>query len=171
MFVESFFSWLTSAFSTGVGAFVGALGAYLLACRKENNRKKTEYLCLLLIVYDHLEALCTTFTDALDAGIKEINGERVVEFDLPLPELDITNEQIQTLMEVAPDKQMPSTLIHLQHFLKSNAKRVAKDGSQVLSLDSVNHYVHQLQFMLLSVRTQYEQAANGVFPLDESTRK
>ena len=171
MILELISSWLPSASATGVGAFVGALGAYYLACRKENERRKTEYLCLLLIVYEQLEALYTTLADIPDAAIKEVNGVRIVEFDLPLPYVDISSEQIQTLMEVAPDKQMPSALIHLQQFLKANAKRVEKSGADVLKMDSVNQYVRQLQFMLLSTRTQYEQATGDVFPLDELTRK
>ena len=66
---------------------------------------------------------------------------------------------------------MPAALIQLQHFLKAHSRRVESSGSNVVPVDFVQRQVRQLQFMLLSVRVQYEQAANVVFPLVESARK
>ena len=136
-------------------------------CRKEDERRKDEYLALLLLVYEHLESLFTTFSDAAELSVKEVDGQKVVVFDLPLPELPLSPEQLQSLMQLAPDKQMPSTLIKVQHFLNAHARRVKSSGANVLSLEFVENQVAQLRFMLLSVRTQYEQAANAAFPLDE----
>ena len=159
--------WLSSASAAGVGAFCGALGAYFLACRKESERRKSEYLCLLLVAYSHLRELHSILTNLPKQAVKEIDGVLTVELDLPLPNFPLSNEQLQTLMEVSPDKQMPSTLITLQHFLKTNSLRVTKSGSVTFPLPFVTKQADQLRFMLLSVRTQYEQAANDVFPLGE----
>lgn len=165
------FDWLLSSSAAGFGAFFGALGAYWLAYRQEKNRQKTEYLCLLMIIYEHLESLYTTFADIPEPAIKDSDGTKVVAFDMPLPDLDITAEQMQRLMELAPDKDMPSALIKVQHFLKAHSRRVEISGSNVLPLDFVHRQARQLQFMLLSVRTQYEQVANVAFPLGESSSK
>ena len=104
--------------------------------------------------------------DFSDADIIESAGVKYVVFDVPFPKLDISPEQMQTLFEVAPDRQMPSTLIHVQNFLKSHHQRMIKFGSDPLPIKFVQRQVRQLQFMLLSVRTQYEQSANAAFPLD-----
>lgn len=164
-------SLITNALSAAFGASCGALAAYRLMCRKEDERRKNEYLALLLLVYEHLESLYTTFSDASELSVKEGDGQKVVVFDLPLPELPISPEQMQSLMQLAPDKQMPSTLIKVQHFLNSHARRVESSGANVLTLEFVKHQVEQLRFMLLSVRTQYEQTANDAFPLDEIERR
>ena len=160
------FDWLLNAIGAGVGAFAGGMGAYLLACRQEDVRRKAEYLCLLLLVYENLELLNKGLTDFVDADIFESDGTKYVRFDAPLPNLAISSEQMQTLFAVAPDRQMPSTLIHVQNFVASHRQRVIKYGSDPLPLDFVKRQIKQLQFMLLSVRTQYEQAAKDAFPLD-----
>lgn len=164
-------SWIPSATAAGVGAFCGALGAYYLTCRKEDEKRKSEYLCLLLVVYSHLKSLHSLLADLPESAAKEIDGVQVFEFDLPFPTLEISTEQMQTLMEVSPDKQMPSALIALQHFLKTHSLRVAKSGKNILPAGYVSKQAKQLQFMLLSCRTQYEQAAKDAFPLDALTQK
>ena len=161
-------AWHPNAVAAGAGAFCGALGAYALACRKEKQRQNAEYLCLLLVVHAHLRAIYSTLTAVPDAAVKEIDGAQIVEFDLPLPDLPLSPSQMQTLMEVSPDKQMPSALIGLQHFLRAHSSRVTKSGANTLPLSLVKRQAKQLQFMLLSVRTQYEQGANDAFPLYES---
>ena len=161
-----FTNWLASASAAGIGAFCGALGAYALACRKDDARRKAEYHCLLLFVYERLELLRIGLTDFAEANVIELDGEKFVVFDTPLPELGITSEQMQTLFKVAPDSQMPSTLIHVQGFLNAHHQRMTKYGSDPLSLEFVQQRVQQLQFMILSVRTQYEQSAKDAFPLD-----
>ena len=165
-----FTGWLVSASAAGVGAFCGALGAYFLACHKEELRRKAEYHCLLLLVYERLELLYKELTGFDDTNIVESDGSRQVLFDTSLPSLEITPEQMQTLFEVSPDQQMPSTLIHVQNFLNSHRQRMAKHGSDPLPFEFVRQQARQLQFMLLSVRTQYEQSAKKAFPLDESGR-
>ena len=47
---------LSNAFSAGAGAFAGALAAYFLACRQDKRRAVANYLTLLLIIYEHLDA-------------------------------------------------------------------------------------------------------------------
>lgn len=146
---------------------MGALGAYYLACRKEKARQNNEYLCLLLIVHEHLDSLYKLLSDIPAEAVQDLEGRQCVAFDMPLPDFEISPEQMQTLMEVAPDKQMPAALIQLQHFLKSHSCRVTTSGSNVLPLDLVQRQANQLRFMLLSVRVQYEQATGAAFPLDE----
>lgn len=150
----------------GATTFCGARGAYFLACRKEDARRKAEYYCLLLVVYEHLELLQKALTDFVDADIIELNGKKYVVFDIPFPNLEISSEQMQTLFEVSLDRQMPSTLIHVQNFLNFHHQRMAKYGSDPLPLDFVKQQVQQLYFMLLSVRTQFAQSANDAFPLN-----
>lgn len=162
---------LASALAAGFGAFAGAMTAYFLACRRDRLRQKQEYLCLLLVVHEHLESLYTLFADVPDEIISESDGKKIVTFDLPLPDLPISTEQTLTLMEVSPDKDMPASLIKLQHFLQSHSRRVAKDGLNVLPLSWIQQQAKQLKFMLLSVRVQYEQATNAAFPLDYSTEE
>ena len=161
-----FTNWLASASAAGIGAFCGALGAYFLARRNEDARKKGEYLCLLLVVYEDLELLYKAFTNFDETDIIEQDGEPHVVFDTPLPSISLTSEQMQSLFALSPDLQMPSTLIHVQNFLKEHAQRVAKQGSDVLPLGFVQRQVRQLEYMLLSVETQYKQATNAEFPLD-----
>ena len=165
-----FTNWLTSASAAGIGAFCGALGAYFLACRKEDARRKAEYHCLLLLLYERLELLYKGLTSFDDTDIVESDGSRQVLFDTPLPDLEISSEQMHTLFMISPDRQMPSTLLHVQNFLNSHHQRMAKNGSDPLPFEFVQQRAKQLQFMLLSVRTQYEQSANDEFPLDESVR-
>lgn len=159
-------NWISSALAAGFGAFAGAMTAYFLALRKERSLKKEQYLCLLLLIHEHLEPLYLLFSDIDDTDIQELNDTRVVVFDMPLPDLEISTEQMQLLFEVSPDKQMPSTLIQVQHFLKAHSRRLEISGENILSLDFVRQQAKQLGFMLLSVRVQYEQATNDVFPLD-----
>ena len=166
MVLIMFTNWLASASAAGIGAFFGALGAYALACRKDDARRKAEYHCLLLLVYERLELLHIRLADFVEANVTELDGEKFVVFDTPLPDLEINSEQMQTLFEISPDCQMPSTLIRVQSFLTAHHQRMAKYGSDPLSLEFVQQRARQLQFMLLSVRTQYEQSANDAFPLD-----
>ena len=162
------FDWLLSASAAGFGAFFGALGAYWLACRKEDARRKEQYLSLLLVVYENLDLLYKGLTDFSAADVFESDGTNYVIVDTLLPNPEINSEQMQTLFEISPDKQMPSTLIHVQNFIKSHSQRMTNFGSDVLPIEFVERQARQLQFMLLSVRVQYEQAANAAFPLDET---
>ena len=163
-----FTTFLVSATAAGFGAFAGAITAYFLALRKKRALRKEQYLCLLLLIHEQLEPLYLIFSDIPESLIKESDGVKLVTFDIPLPDFPLTSEQIQMLMEVSPDKQMPSTLIQVQHFLKSHSRKVSLHGSDTLSLEFILQQARQLEFMLLSVRTQYEQAANESFPLDYS---
>ena len=125
-----------------------------------------QYLCLLLVVYEHLEPLYKLFSDIPPKAIQETDGVKFVVFDIPLPEFPLSNEQIVELMKVAPDKQMPSALIQMKHFLKSHSWRVTTSGSNALPLNFVQQQAKQLELMMLSVRVQYEQDNGDAFPLN-----
>ena len=161
-------SLLSNAISAGAGAFAGALVAYFLACRKEKKRKVTSYLSLLLFIYDQLDAVYSILKNIPSELVKEIDGKKIVEFKMPLPKLALTPQQMQTLIEVAPDKQMPSTLIHFSHFIDMQARRVAKYGVSLHEMADIQLQARQLKFMLMSVRVQYEQQTNAAFPLESS---
>lgn len=157
---------LSNAISAGAGAFFGALAAYFLACRRDKRRAIADYLVLLLIIHEHLDAVYKIFSDIPQDSIKEIDGEKVVVFTMPFPKFAFTPQQMQTLMEVAPDKQMPAALIQFNHFLTMHSQRILKDGINALPLELVRQQEKQLKFMLLSVRVQYEQQSKDVFPLE-----
>lgn len=161
-----FVALLSNAFSAGSGAFAGALAAYFLACRQEKKQEITEYLSLLLLIHEHLDAVYQIVINIPPESVKEVEGEKVVEFPMTFPEFALTSDQMQTLMKVAPDKQMPSALIQFSNFLKMHSRRVEKDGVNILSLEYVNQQAQQLKFMIKSVRVQYEQQTNDAFPLE-----
>jgi hypothetical protein len=120
----------------------------------------------LLLIYEHLDAVYKIVANIPPESVKEVEGEKVVQFTIPFPEFALTSNQMQTLMKVAPDKQMPSALIQFSNFLKMHSRRVAKDGVNILPLAYVKQQERQLKFMILSVRVQYEQQTNDVFPLE-----
>ena len=92
--------------------------------------------------------------------------KEVAEFTMPLPNLEITSHQMKRLIEVSPDKQMPSTLFHLKSFIDTQRWRVIKCGKSFHELEDIRQYSRQLKFMLMSVRVQYEQQTNADFPLE-----
>ena len=144
----------------------GALAAYFLACRQQNQQEINEYLSLLLMIYEQLDAVYKIVADIPPESVKEIDGEKVVEFAMPFPEFALTPQQMQTLMKIAPDKQMPSALIQFSNFLKMHSVRVSKGGVNIFPLEYVNQQARQLKFMLMSVRVQYEQQTNAAFPIE-----
>lgn len=157
---------MSNALSAGAGAFAGALAAYFLACRQQNQHEISEYLSLLLMIHEQLDAIYKIFSDIPPESVKEVDGEKIVEFTMLFPNFALTPQQMQTLMKVAPDKQMPATLIQFQLFLKTHSQRVAKDGVNIFPLEYVNQQARQLKFMLMSVRVQYEQQTNAAFPIE-----
>ena len=157
---------MSNTFSAGAGAFAGALAAYFLACHQDKRRAIADYLNLLLIVHEHLDAVYKIFTNIPPESIKEIDGEKMVIFTMPFPKFALTSQQFQTLMNVSQDKQMPAALIQFNNFLTVHAQRISKDGVNLLPLQLVQQQENQLKFMLLSVRVQYEQQTNDAFPLE-----
>ena len=151
--------------SNAISAGAGALAAYFLACHQEKKREVANYLSLLLFIYDQLDAVYSILKNIPSELIKEIDGKKCVEFTMPLPKLVLTPQQMQTLIEVAPDKQMPSTLIHFSHFIDMQARRVAKYGVSLHEMKDIQLQARQLKFMLMSVCVQYEQQTNAAFPL------
>ena len=166
-----FVTLLSNAFCSGAGALVGGLAAYYWACRRDNQRKTSDYLSLLLMIYSDLDAIYSIFAKIPQEYIKDIDGQKVVAFDIPFPSLNLSPQQLQILLEVSPDKQMSLGLIAMQHFLTNHAQRIASDGVNVLTLDLVKQMEKQLKFMLASARNQYEQETNGEFPFYEVTLK
>ena len=157
---------LANIFSSGAGAFAGGLAAYLWACRKDKQLKIENYLSLLLLINEQLDPLYKLFSDIPPEVIKEVDGEKSVVLDIPLPSLTLTAQQTQMLFEISPDKQMPSALIQMQNFLNAQAERLTVDGVIILPLEDVEHYAWQLKGMLLSVQVQYEQQTKSDFPLN-----
>ena len=119
-----------------------------------------------VFIYDQLDAVYKIFKDIPLEIVKEVDGRKTVEFTMPLPKFTMTAQQFQRLMEVAPDKQMPSALIQFSHFLDMQAQRVTKYGVSVHEMKDIQLQARQLKFMLMSVRVQYEQQTNAAFPLE-----
>jgi len=160
---------LSNAFCSGAGAFAGGLAAYYFAVRKDKQRQIADYLNLLLLIYSELDSLHSLFKNIPDSYIKEIDGEKVVAFDMPFPEFSLSSQQMLTLLDVSPDKQMVFGLIGMKHFLETHAQRVMTDGVNVLSLNWIRQQEKQLSQILLSLRVQYEQETNSEFPFYEIT--
>ena len=164
--------WLTlfsNMFSSGAGAFAGGLAAYLWSCKLDKKKRTAEYLNLLLLIYSDLDSFYHLFDHIPENQIKEIDGEKVVVFDLPFPALHLTPNQFQVFLDVAPDKQMIFGLIGLKHFLETHAQRIDRDGVNILPLALLQKMVNHLKGMLLSARVQYEQETKSDFPFYEIT--
>ena len=166
-----YISLLSNVFSSGAGAFAGGLAAYFFAVRKDKQREKADYLNLLLLIYSDLDTLHSLFKKIPDDQIKEIDGEKVVIFDMPLPDFSITPQQIQTFLEVSPDKQMIFGLLGMKQFLTAHARRIELNGVNILPLVWVRQQEKQLNQMILSVSIQWEQETNSEFPFYEITLK
>ena len=134
---------ISNALSAGAGAFAGALTAYFLACRQQNQHEISEYLSLLLMIHEQLDAIYKIFSDIPPESVKEVDGEKIVEFTMPFPIFALTPQQMQTLMKIAPDKQMPSALIQFSNFLKMHSVRLLKGDVNI-----------------------YEQQTNAAFPIE-----
>ena len=156
---------LSNAISSGAGAFFGAMAAYLLACRQENQHRIAVYLSSLLMIHEQIFPLYSLFSKIPPERVKEIEGEKSVIFDLPFPNFSLTPQQIQLLFELSPDKKMPSALMQMQNFLNVCAQRLVVDGANILPIEEIKEYERQLKSMLLSLEVQYEQQSKSDFPL------
>lgn len=162
-----FVSLFSTAFCSGAGAFAGGLVAYFFAVRKDNQKRTADYLNLLLLIYSELDSLHSVFATIPADHLKVIDDEKVVVFDLPFPSFNLDSQQLLTLLDVAPDKQMSFGLIGMKHFLQVHSQRVDSNGFNILPLALVNQMEKQLAGMLLSVRVQFEQESNSEFPFYE----
>jgi len=162
-------TFIANALSAGFGACAGAMVAYVFADNSDKKRKREKYLTLLLYIHENLAVLYEFFLNIPENQIKEIDGQKVVAFDIPLPELSITPEQMTDIFEVSHDKDMPASLTHLQQFLKSNSRRTSSDGFSILTVDYIQQCLSQLKGMLISVRVQYRQETNDDIPLADVT--
>gem|GEM_PF-2559777 len=160
---------LSNMFSSGAGAFAGGLAAYYWSCKRDKQREKADYLNLLLLIYSDLDSLQSLFAKIPDDHIKEVDGEKAVIFDLPFPDFSLTTQQMQTFLEVSPDKQMTFGLIGMKQFLDAHARRIEVDGVNILPLDWIHQQEKQLRQMILSIRVQWEQETNSEFPFYEIT--
>lgn len=147
-----------------LGAMAGAYGGYLLAEHSVRCREQEDYLALLLIIYEHL-AYLQGWLNKYD----EQSGMAMFTSPLVLP--DIKSEQVQRLMEVAFDKDMPRTLIHILYFWRNAAKGMMGGNAFYLSLSALENIKKQLKQELLSLQVQYEQErsdAKKFPPLEDS---
>lgn len=135
---------------TVIGAAAGAYSAYLLAERRLKRDERDDYLALLLVVYEHLEYL-----QGWLGKYEEHDG--VAEFTAPLVLPDIKPEQVQRLMAVSFDKDMPRTLIHILYFWRNAAKGMMGGNAFCLPLDTLEGIQKRLKYELSSLQVQYEQ--------------
>ena len=164
-----YFTLLSNMFSSGAGAFAGGFAAYLWACRRDKQKRTSEYLNFLLLLYSDLDTIFHLFRNIPDTLIKEIDGQKVVVLDMSFPSLHFSPQHLLTFLEVSPDKQMIFGLIAFQHFLDNHSQRVATDGVNILPLVWIRQQTKQLEQMLLSARLQYEQETKSDFPFYEIT--
>lgn len=135
---------------TALGAVAGAYCAYLLAERRIGRSEKEDYLALLLVLYEHLEYL-----QGWLEHYEEQEGTAV--FTSPLLPPDIKPEQVQRLMAVAFDKDMPRTLIHLLYFWRNTMKGMVAGNAFCLPMETLETVKKQLEYELMSIQVQYEQ--------------
>ena len=145
-------------FSTLCGAAAGAYCAYRLADRQMSRREKDDYLGLLLIVHEHLDGLksylelCEDMTD-LDVSYKVSSRPFVVP--------SISDAQIQRLMEVAFDKDMPISIIHMMRFCRNIEKGMTDGKSFCIPNETHENILREIEGEMLSLRVQYEQECSG----------
>ena len=155
---------INNAVSAGFGAFAGAWGAWLMSARAEKQRNREKYANLLIILHDDLETIYNRISKASSDCVKEVEGNKFVEFDMPFPEFSLSKEQIYQIAALAPDKDIPVTLLKMQKFLFSHNSRIAKDGKNMLSLQFLQAACEELAGELLSVEVQYKQETGEEFP-------
>ena len=97
---------INNAVSAGFGAFAGAWVAWLMSARAEKQRNREKYVSLPIILHDDLETIYNLFSEIPDDCVKEIEGNKLIEFDMPLPEFSLSKEQIYQIAALAPDKDI-----------------------------------------------------------------
>jgi len=149
--------------ATATGAMSGAYFAYRLAERRLRRGESDNFLALLLTLHEHL--------DYLDKYLAkhDTEGETAVftgVFIVP----PITEKQIQKLMELSGDKDMPKSLIQMMYFCRKIEKGMTNGNRFCLPLATLKRIQKELRGELLSLRVQYEQERVGsrkFFSLDE----
>lgn len=136
---------------TALGAVCGAYSAYRLAERRILGKERGDYLALLLVLHEHLDYLRGWLDHPAEIR------EDVAVFSSPLVFPDIGREQIQRLMEIAPDKDMPITLIKMLYFWRNAAKGMQHGESFCLPVETLEDIKKMMKLEMLSLRTQYEQ--------------
>lgn len=135
---------------TVLGAVIGAYCGYLLAERKGRRSEQEDYLALMLIIYEHL--------DYLQGWLNKYDKQNdMAVYTTPLVVPDIKPEQVQRLMEVSLDKDMPRSFIHILYFWRTAAKGMMGGYAFHLPLVVLEDIKKQLKYELLSLRVQYEQ--------------
>ena len=155
---------INNAVSAGFGAFAGAWVAWLMSARAEKQRNREKYVSLLIILHDDLETIYNLFSEIPKDCVKEIEGNKLIEFDMPLPEFNLSKEQMYQIAMLSPDKDIPITVNAMQKFLFSHNARIAKDGKNILSLQFLEAACKELAGEILSVEVQYKQETGEEFP-------
>lgn len=152
--------------TTAIGAMSGAYFAYRMAERRLRRDEADTFLALVLMVHEHL--------DHLDRCLAkyETEGDIAIFTGVFIPP-PITEEQIQKLMELSGDKDMPITLIHLMYFCRKMGKEMADGSRFCIPLATLERIQKELRGELLSLRVQYEQERGGskkFFSLDNEVK-
>lgn len=137
--------------ATVSGAGFGAYCAYRLAERRITGKEREDYLALLLLVHEYLHGLKRYL-----GNHEEIEGHVVYRRPFLVPM--ITIEQIQRLMIVCPDKQVPRTLIHIMDYCRNIEKGMAGGGDFSMPRETYESIDKALRFETASLLVQYEQA-------------
>lgn len=149
--------WMAHFATTALGAVCGSYAAYRLSERRLNGREHDDYLALLIILHEHLAYLRCW----LEAPQGKAADTGAMVFSKPLVGPWITPDQIQRLMEVSPDKDMPRTLIQILYFWKNAEIGIAGGDSFCMPEEKWQDIMKKMKFELASLRTQYQQERKG----------
>lgn len=163
-----FEDFIKSALSAAFGAVIGAVFTFLFALHRINQKKKSDYRVLLLLVYEHILVLHNIFAGALKSDIKVVEGVKCVVFDVPLMIPDISTEQLEHLMDVCSNKNMPSALIHMKYYCKSMALRMQVNKFYIMPVQNVINMRNQLWDDMYDIRREYKKVFNQDFPLSSN---
>lgn len=141
-------------FTTALGAVCGSYAAYRLAERRLRGRERNDYLALLLVIHEHL----TYLQNWLESPTGKDAETGALAFSPPLVMPDIMPEQVQRLMEISPDKDMPRTLMQILYFWRNACKGMTGGAMFCLPEENWKDITKLLKYELLSLQTQYNQA-------------
>ena len=136
--------------STAAGAATGYWLAYVFAKRQISKREEDDYLALILLLHAHLEHLLVYFSEfGLDMETKTVI----------LPPLfvapTITEEQVQRLMEISPEKQVPQTLVEILYFCRKAEKGTATGENFCLPFATFDKIKQMLLGEVKDLKTLY----------------
>lgn len=136
-----------------------------------NKQKRKSVKALILIVYSYLEALYITFSESLEerSFIKE--GKKyipfLVIFNTRIASIQLTESQLEKLMEIFPNKRVVSCLITMKSFVDITTYSCdPKTGNWSLPNDKVLNLSQQLFIQLHYIKDFYESKFDS-FPLED----